>query len=61
MLNSRVKDIIYRWYHTFCVASHCVTVIDCDLLGSCFAFIFAKLKHNCDDEYISFRSFYPWS
>lgn len=44
MLNSRVKDIIYGWYRTFCVTSHCVTVIDCDLLGNCFAFIFASLS-----------------
>lgn len=44
MLNSRVKDIIYRSYHTFCVTSHCVTVIDYDLLGNCFAFIFASLN-----------------
>lgn len=46
MLNSRVKDIIYRRYHTFCVISHCVTVIDCDLLGNCFAFSLKKLNHN---------------
>ena len=53
-LNSRVKDIIYRSYHTFYVTSHCVTVIDYDLLGNCFAYIFRTLKHNYDDENVSY-------
>lgn len=54
-LNSRVKDIIYRSHHTFCVASHCLTVIDCDLLGTILLSVFLRpLKHNYDDEdYVS--------